>query len=329
MTSWIERPCRRSADMATARRQPLCSFAWGSLLVVLVGCQSVPVQPVPAPLPEHLEAWALEDAAAPAGAFLGVRGSENDSGSLDDFFSDPGVRVDSVVENSPAAQARIRPGDILLKLAGRTLEDPRSLQAILERLPTDDRVTLEFRRGDAVASSTIQLTARSSTRSPPDPLFLYEAARVRAGFMTAPEGVRVVSLAPGSPLATAGVKEGDLLLSVDGESLASDRELIRHLSKLPEGARTAFEVLSPGAPASRITPVRLIKVPRRVTKAGLPILFNYAASVDGEHSSFSLLDLWVFQLLQCERTGAETRWVLLELFGFDLIEYGSGQGELQ
>ena len=90
-----------------------------------------------------------------------------------------------------------------------------------------------------------------------------------------------------------------------------------------------FEVRSPGASPSRSTAVRLIKVPSRVTKAGVPILFDYTASVDGEHSSFSLLDLWIFQLLQFERTGVETRWVLLELFGFELIVYGSGQGELQ
>jgi hypothetical protein len=42
-----------------------------------------------------------------------------------------------------------------------------------------------------------------------------------------------------------------------------------------------------------------------------------------------VLDLWFFELWQYHRDGGERRWVLFELFGFDLIGFSTGVGELQ
>ena len=41
-----------------------------------------------------------------------------------------------------------------------------------------------------------------------------------------------------------------------------------------------------------------------------------------------VLDLWIFELFEYERRENETRWTLLEFFGFDLFTFSSGVGEL-
>jgi predicted metalloprotease with PDZ domain len=306
----------------------LRTCATALLLGALAACTNVPVVPVPPPLPEYLAEWELSDSEAPQGAFLGVHGSENDSGSLDDFFADPGVRVDSVVENSPAAHADIRPGDVLLAYDGRLVEDPWTLDALLRDATPGTEVVLEFRRGDAVLQTPVQLVAVDGVREPLQPLYLVENLRARAGFMSVPGGVRVVSLADDSPLGRAGIELGTLLTAMDGETLLSDRQLVRRLRDCAPGQRVTFTVLDQDD-VERALAVPLFQVPTRVTKASLPILFDYTASLDGREQGFSFLDLWFFQLFHYERNGTEKTWVLLELFGFDLISFGSGQGELE
>ncbi len=292
-------------------------------LLLLAACRSTPVVPVPPPLPEFL---AEETADTGGGAFLGVRGSENDSGSLDDWFADPGVRVDAVVENSPAARADLRAGDLLLALGDHELEDPRTLDALLARFAPGD-VVLRFRRGDAVLEATATLTPVDGARPPPDPLWLIEPLRTRAGYRTVPDGVRLVTAADDSPLLRAGVPVGARLLALDGEPLVSDRQLVRRLRDLPPGGRVTLRV--DDGSGARDVRLRLFAVPRRVTHAGVPILFDYESTPDGERQRLSLLDLWFLQLFRYERTGAERTWVFLELFGFELFGFATGQGELE
>jgi S1-C subfamily serine protease len=263
-----------------------------------------------------------------SGAFLGIHGSENDSGSLDEFFSDPGVRVDTVIENSPAAQANIRPGDVLLRFGAQVIEDPRSLDALVRAEAPGTEVQLEFRRGDAVLASTAILVASRGPTRALEPQYLLETRRLRAGFMTSKGGVRLVSVADNSPLHHAGIEPGALITSLDGEPLLSDRQLIRRLSTREADQSVTLTVQDAGGHKRTVT-IALLSVPSRITKAGLPILFDYTSSLDGREQSFSLLDIWIFQLIHYQRNGSEKTWVLFELFGFDLISFGTGQGELE
>lgn len=319
---------RPSAVCARGRGAARVRWPAAWLLCALVGCTSVPVVPVPPPLPEYLAELEAAGAGTVPGGFLGVHGSENDSGSLDDFFADPGVRVDSVVENSPAAQADIRPGDVLMAYDAHLLEDPWTLDALLRDATPGTEIRLEFRRGDAVMENTVRLAATDGGSHPPEPLYLLETLRARAGFMTAPGGVRVVSVADNSPLPNGGIDVGSVLTSLDGEPLLSDRQLVRRLRECEPGQRVTFTVRD-GEARERTVRVTLFNVPSRVTKASVPILFDYTASLDGREQTFSFLDLWFLQLFKYERTGTEKSWVLLELFGFDLFSFGAGQGELE
>ena len=58
------------------------------------------------------------------------------------------------------------------------------------------------------------------------------------------------------------------------------------------------------------------------------VAIGHVVFPDGERSSFSLLNLWFFELYQYRREGVEKDWILFELFGFDLISFSTGKGEL-
>ena len=82
-------------------------------------------------------------------------------GTVPDFtFQGPGVRVDSVVEGSPAAAAGIEAGDVLLAVDGDSTKDLRAYQNVLEARSPGDRVKLTLRRGEATIELEATLRAR-------------------------------------------------------------------------------------------------------------------------------------------------------------------------
>jgi len=61
--------------------------------------------------------------------------------------SDLGVRVTAVIPDSPAAQAGVRPQDILLSVNERAVASVAQLTSTLKQLPADSEVTLKVKRG--------------------------------------------------------------------------------------------------------------------------------------------------------------------------------------
>ncbi len=290
---------------------------------LLAGCaSSAPLGTIPEPLPESL-AWAAE---GQFGAFLGVKGEENDSGSLDAMFFDPGVRVTRVVENSPAALAGLRAGDVVLALDGEAVDDPAALDALVARRRGGEQVTLSVRRGDTVYDARIEL-AQTAGGAEVEARWIVERGRSRASWSSGRGGVVLVAAADDSPFPQAGIPVGSVLTAVEGRPLLSDRQLVRLLSARAPGEQVEVQGLAPdGAPFERT--VTLQEQPRRLTRFKLPLLFDYEASVDGARTRIGVLDLWFVQLFGYERNEAERTWVLLELFGWEPLRFSSGVGEL-
>jgi len=82
--------------------------------------------------------------------FLGVRmvqGEVVDTTHPDDPFK-IGVRVEEVLAGSPAAQAGLRPGDLVVGWNGETLSSPEDLQRRVESVPPGTKAALVWVRGD-------------------------------------------------------------------------------------------------------------------------------------------------------------------------------------
>lgn len=75
------------------------------------------------------------------GGFLGV-------GNLEpvDVEGRKGVRVGEVIEESPAAKAGLRAGDVLLEIDGKDASDPEKLVKRIGKTPAGTEVTVRFLR---------------------------------------------------------------------------------------------------------------------------------------------------------------------------------------
>ena len=77
-------------------------------------------------------------------------------GTVPDFsWQGEGVRVDDVLPDSPAQQARLQQGDVLIRLAGQTITDLKSYADILRVLKAGEKVELQLRRGKDIQTIEI------------------------------------------------------------------------------------------------------------------------------------------------------------------------------
>jgi S1-C subfamily serine protease len=98
-------------------------------------------------------AGATQAAAGPtaaAGASRPGQGRRVSFGTLPDFaFAGPGVKVAGVTPGSPAAQAGVAEGDVLLEVAGQPVANLAGFSAILRGLAPGQTVKVRLSRGGA------------------------------------------------------------------------------------------------------------------------------------------------------------------------------------
>jgi regulator of sigma E protease len=143
----------------------------------------------------------------------------------------PAATVGDVLSESPAAAAGLQPGDRVLSVDGKNVPTWEAFEAYIDghaELPV--RVTLR-RAGEEISTYVTphRFTMRRRTGT--------ARSQGLIGVTQAPLPPRVGILEPGSPAARAGLRTGDLIISVDGEPIESwtvlaDR-LRRHTRRIP------------------------------------------------------------------------------------------------
>ena len=84
-------------------------------------------------------------------------------GTVPDFsYQGEGVRIDNTLPGSPAQQAGLQQGDILIQLAGQPVSDLASYAAILRSLKAGEKVELQFKRDDEVKAVEVVWWSGSS-----------------------------------------------------------------------------------------------------------------------------------------------------------------------
>ncbi len=154
---------------------------------------------------------------------------------------DRGVVLSDVLPSGPGAAAGLRPGDVVVALDGKPMENARQLDVNLYRRAPGETVTLAVRRGSESMDVAVKVVER-----PEDPdrfaslvtpernlvprlgvlaLELDEDLRQSLGPLRGREGVLVAARAGGTSGPEGDLRPGDVVYSVNGVSVRGLTEL--------------------------------------------------------------------------------------------------------
>lgn len=273
----------------------------------------------------------VDEGTPPAASDFGIDVTSNESDSLFNLETLPGVRVRAVDTGGAAEASGIRAGDIILRIDGTPIDAPDAL-TLFERSATPRAFEFEIRRDTTVLAARV--TARSAGNSDaPRELYRVDPLATRAGYRServeisgpaarSVAAARVVELFPGSPLPAANIKIGDVIIALQGRELSSAQDLISRLVREHAlGERVTIDLFDGNT--VRRESVQLWHPGRKISRVSIGPIAQYSASVQADSRQFTLIDLWLFSLYNYTQTGGERVHSLLGLF-----EFASDYGEL-
>ena len=290
------------------------------LAIALAACSSCAFHSEQLPLPATF--YAMEtavDSTSRVEAFLGLEVELNASEDMFSLDVPPGVRVTGVQDSSPAAEAGLAVGDILLKFDGRATDDPQRLTKLLEAITEAGSVELEFQRGSKVLAVDAALTLRSTSAA----RYLYHVDRglLRAAFRDDQQGFpQVVEIDSESPLLEAEIKKGDVIISFQGQDPGSAGEFLRRVRlSVQPGDPLEFVVRRANGgehpvEAQAWTPDSVM------TEAGIWPLFNWTREIGADRGEFAIGTLLITDLFRYRRDGHESYYSILSLITWETGE---------
>ncbi|SHF63532.1 serine protease Do [Modicisalibacter ilicicola DSM 19980] len=159
-----------------------------------------------------------------------------------------GALIAEVAPDAPAAKAGLKAGDIVLSVNGDEVDRSSTLPRLIGRVDPGSEVTLELMREGKRITKTVTVGDWPSDEMPMASAQDKDDSRTRLGVMVAPlakeqleelnlsSGVRVEQVAPGSVAASAGVRPGDIIVSLDQQDIDSGKRLSEVVSRI-EGNR--------------------------------------------------------------------------------------------
>lgn len=261
---------------------------------------------------------------------FGVEVGANESDSLFDLATLPGVRVRGLDAGGAAEAAGLRVGDIILSIEDTKTNAPDAVR-LIETSAEAGTFAFEVRRDTTVFAASVVARAARSGAAPVelyriDPLATRAAYRTEALELSGAEdrliaAARVVEILDMSPLTTANIKLGETIVALQGREISSAQDFITRINTEHSlGERVSVDVFD-GSEIRRES-LQLWHPGRRLSSLSLGPLARYQSS-SPEETEFTLGNLWLFSLYNYRKSGGEKTHRLL-----GLIEISSGYGEL-
>jgi serine protease Do len=176
-----------------------------------------------------------------------------------------GALVAKVMDNSPAQEAGIKEGDLILSFNGETLANSGSLPPLVGNVDPGELVTLLVVREGRRIEFKVEIAVLENQDAESEP-----APEVSRAEKQAPLGLVVSSLSDeqrrerqvlsggvevlevrGGPAAKAGIRPGDVLLSIAGQEIDTPERLAEVASRLTPGTSVPVLVSRNGNPSFR------------------------------------------------------------------------------
>ncbi len=169
-----------------------------------------------------------------------------------DLPGNTGALVGDVTPDSPADEAGIRAGDVLVEFDGRKIADSRQLRLLAAQSPPGTSVSIKLLRGGKVETVAITLSegsnggpaetgrkrglSRNGAAEALDGVTVGDIdSRARQQLEIPSEirgGALIVNIAPDSPAAIAQLKPGDIILEINRRPVANAAEAIEESNKI-------------------------------------------------------------------------------------------------
>jgi serine protease Do len=229
----------------------------GALLVAGSAAFAQPEPPAPPTPPRPPRRVIVQNAPS---SFLGVGVTDIDAERARtlNLKDDYGVEVKSVDEDSPAARAGIKVGDVVLEYNGQRVEGNEQFVRYVRETPVGRQVKLLISRKGATQTLTATLGSRPANsmfwsggefqmpeiRIPdiPRPLISWQSRTLGveseslnpqlAEFFGVKEGVLVRAVIKGSAAEKAGLKAGDVITRIGDRKVSSPKEIANALRSL-------------------------------------------------------------------------------------------------
>jgi Do/DeqQ family serine protease len=150
-----------------------------------------------------------------------------------------GAVVSQVEPGSPAAQAGLQPGDVIVAINDSKVEDSTDLRNQVALLEIGSRVKLEFlrdgreRRANATVAGLARTSATGEDTAPQLAGAVFQDLGRDSPAYGRVQGVLVAEVAEGSPAFHYGLREGDIVTHVGQEPVENVAPLVRLLEDAP------------------------------------------------------------------------------------------------
>jgi S1-C subfamily serine protease/photosystem II stability/assembly factor-like uncharacterized protein len=169
------------------------------------------------------------------GVYLGATGEDGEEG----------VKLTGVVEDSPAAKAGLKVGDIVQSIGSKSIQGYNQLLEDVRTRNAGDKVKIKVLRDEQSQEIEVTLAERAggARGGGPGGRRATAASGVYVGITgeDAEGGVRLTSVVENGPAAKAGLKSGDLVQAIDEKSIEKYDQLIEEIRTHKNGDKLKFK----------------------------------------------------------------------------------------
>lgn len=171
---------------------------------------------------------------------------------VDETKSQNGALLEDIQAGSPAAKAGFKKGDLILKWNGTDIQNGSDLIKAITSSKPGATVKLVASRNGWSKSVDLVLGTSNPERASQKPATHPGSSSREPGFLGVylksgdSKGALIEGTVQGSPAREAGLKRGDVISAVNGETIENPQNLIEKLSKSKVGETLKLKVLRDG-----------------------------------------------------------------------------------